>query len=85
VIFDENIGFRKSIEDSMDPNDEEEQEGPMEETTFSLERLNVDPSTFEEAFKKKEWKEVMMEEYQSIMKNDVCEIVHRPEGNFVVT
>jgi hypothetical protein len=29
------------------------------------------PSTFEEEIKKKEWKEAMMEEYQSIMKNDV--------------
>jgi hypothetical protein len=27
----------------------------------------------------------MMEEYQSIMKNDVWEIVPRPEGKFVVT
>jgi hypothetical protein len=29
--------------------------------------VNVEPSTFEEALKKKEWKEAMMEEYQSIM------------------
>jgi hypothetical protein len=35
VIFDENISFRKSIEDSMDPNDEEEHDGPKEETTCS--------------------------------------------------
>jgi hypothetical protein len=35
--------------------------------------------------KKKEWKEAMMEEYQSIMKNDVWEIVPRPKGKFVVT
>ena len=27
----------------------------------------------------------MMEEYQSIMKNDVWDIVPRPEGKFVVT
>jgi hypothetical protein len=33
--------------------------------------------------KKKEWKEAMMEEYQSIMKNDVWEIVPRPEGKSV--
>jgi hypothetical protein len=42
--------------------------------------VNAEPSTFEEAVKKKEWKEAMMEEYQSIMKNDVWEIVPRPEG-----
>ena len=27
----------------------------------------------------------MIEEYQSIMKNDVCEIVPRPERKYVVT
>jgi hypothetical protein len=37
--------------------------------------VNSEPSTFEEAIKKKEWKEAMMESYQSIMKNDVWEIV----------
>jgi hypothetical protein len=30
VTFDEKIAFRKSIEDSMDPNNEEEHEGPKE-------------------------------------------------------
>jgi hypothetical protein len=35
--------------------------------------------------KKKEWKESMMEEYQSIVKNDVWEIVSRPERKSVVT
>ena len=47
--------------------------------------VNAKPSTFEEAVKKKEWKEAMMEEYESIMKNDVWEIVPRPEGKSVVT
>ena len=47
--------------------------------------VNAEPSTFEEAIKKKEWKEAMMEEYQSIMKNDVWEVVSRPKEKFVVT
>jgi hypothetical protein len=47
--------------------------------------VNAEPSTFEEAVKKKEWKEAMMEEYQSTMKNNVWEIVPRPEGKYVVT
>jgi hypothetical protein len=47
--------------------------------------VNTEPSTFEEAVKKKEWKETLMEEYQSIMKNDVWEIVPRPEGKLIVT
>jgi hypothetical protein len=41
VTFDENIVFRKYIEDSMDPNDQEEHEGSKEETTCSLEHLNA--------------------------------------------
>ena len=31
------------------------------------------------------WKDAMMEKYESIMKNDVWEIVLRPEGKLVVT
>ena len=85
VAFDEKNGFRKSIKDSMDPNDEEEHEGSKEETTCSPEHLNVEPFTFEEAVKNKEWKEAMIEEYQSIMKNDVWEIMPTLEGKFVVT
>jgi hypothetical protein len=35
VTFDEKIAFMKSIEDSMDSNDEEEREGPKEENKCS--------------------------------------------------
>ena len=41
--------------------------------------LNEEPTTFEEAAQKKQWKEAMTEEHQSIMKNDVWEIVRRPK------
>jgi hypothetical protein len=37
--------------------------------------IDLGPSTFQEAIKKPEWKDAMMEEYQSIMKNDVWEVV----------
>jgi hypothetical protein len=47
--------------------------------------IDSKPSTFEEAAEKQEWKDAMMEEYQSIMKNDVWEVVPRPEGKSVVT
>jgi hypothetical protein len=47
--------------------------------------VNAEPSTFEEESKKKEWKEAMVEEYQSIMKNDVWEVVPRPKEKLVVT
>ena len=34
---------------------------------------------------KKEWKDAMIEEYQSIMKNDVWDVLPRAEGKSVVT
>ena len=44
-----------------------------------------EPSTFEEATSRQVWRDAMMEKYNSIMKNDVWEIVPRPEGKSVVT
>jgi hypothetical protein len=44
-----------------------------------------EPSTFEEASGRQVWRDAMMEEYNSIMKNDVWEVVPRPEGKSVVT
>jgi hypothetical protein len=43
------------------------------------------PSTFEEVVGRQVWRDAMMEEYSSIMKNDVWEIVPRPEGKSMVT
>ena len=40
---------------------------------------------FEEATKKQEWKDAMVEEYQSILKNDVWDIVPRPKDKSVVS
>ena len=34
---------------------------------------------------KQVWKDAMQEEYRSIMKNDVWDVVPRPERKFVVT
>jgi hypothetical protein len=47
--------------------------------------FDLEPITLEEATKKQVWKDEMREEYQSIMKNDVWEVVPRPEGNLIVT
>jgi hypothetical protein len=44
-----------------------------------------EPSTFEEATSRQVWRDAMIEEYNSIMKNDVWEVVPRPEGKSVVT
>ena len=44
-----------------------------------------EPSNYEEAAEKKEWKDAMIKEYQSVMTNDVWDVVLRPEGKSVVT
>jgi hypothetical protein len=44
-----------------------------------------EPSSFEEAVGSQVWKDAMMEEYQSIIKNDVWDIVPRPAKKSVVT
>jgi hypothetical protein len=40
---------------------------------------------FEEAIQKKEWADAKTEEYQSIIKNDIWEIVPRPKSKDVVS
>eukprot|EP00253_Pinus_taeda_P022805 PITA_22805 len=47
--------------------------------------IEAEPSTFEEDVEHREWKDAMNEEYQSIMKNGVREIVYRPEDKSLVT
>jgi hypothetical protein len=47
--------------------------------------IDYEPSSCEEEAYQQVWKDVMMQEYQSIMKNDVWEIVLRPEGKSMVT
>jgi hypothetical protein len=47
--------------------------------------IDFEPSCHGEATGEQVWKDAMIEEYQSILKNDVCDIVLRLEGNFVVT
>jgi hypothetical protein len=47
--------------------------------------LENDPTCFEEAIQKKEWVDAMKKEYQSIIKNDVWEIVPRPKRKDVVS
>jgi hypothetical protein len=47
--------------------------------------LEKEPTCFEEAIQKKEWADAMTEEYQSIIRNDVWEIVPRPKSKDVVS
>jgi hypothetical protein len=47
--------------------------------------LEEEPTCFEEVIQRKEWVDAMTEEYQSIMKNEVWEIVPRPKNKYVVS
>ena len=47
--------------------------------------LDSEPSTYDEVASQLCWKDAMMEEYESIVKNDVWEVVPRSEGKLVVT
>ena len=46
---------------------------------------DVEPSSFEEADKLQVWKDVMLEEYRSIIKNNVWDIVPRPKDKSMVS
>jgi hypothetical protein len=54
-------------------------------TTLMCDLLEEEPTCFEEAIQRKEWADAMTEEYQSIMKNEVWEIVPRPKNKDVVS
>jgi hypothetical protein len=47
--------------------------------------LEEEPTCFEESIQRKEWADAMIEEYQSIMKNEVWEIVPRLKNKDVVS
>jgi hypothetical protein len=47
--------------------------------------IDSEPSCHGEASGEKEWQDAMTKEYQSILKNDVWDVVPRPEEKYVVT
>eukprot|EP00253_Pinus_taeda_P032986 PITA_32986 len=47
--------------------------------------IQNEPSSFSDVVKHQVWKDAMIEEYESIMKNDVYEVVLRPLDKTVVT
>jgi hypothetical protein len=47
--------------------------------------IDAEPTSYEEAGKKKEWKDSMIEEYRSIVKNDVWDVVSRPKEKTMVS
>ena len=50
-----------------------------------VEPVFLEPSSFEEETKHQVWKDAMLEEYKSILMNDVWEVVPRPQGKSVAT
>ena len=48
------------------------------------ELINSEPSSFGEAAQHDVWQEAMIEEYDSIMKNQVWEVVPRPQSKKVM-
>jgi hypothetical protein len=46
--------------------------------------IDAEPSTYDQATQHGVWQEAMMEEYASILKNDVWAVVHKPKGKEVV-
>ena len=47
--------------------------------------LDSEPSTYDEASRHQCWRDAMTKEYESILKNDIWDIVPGPEGISVVT
>jgi hypothetical protein len=47
--------------------------------------IDSEPTCYEEGAKKKVWKDSMIEEYQSIFKNDVWDVVLRPKEKSIVS
>jgi hypothetical protein len=54
-------------------------------TALMCNLLDEEPACFEEAIQKKEWEDSMTEEYRSIMKNEVREIVPSSKNKDVVS
>jgi hypothetical protein len=54
-------------------------------TALMCDLIEKEPTCFEEDIQKKEWADATMEEYQSIIKNDVWEIVPRPKNKDVLS
>ena len=80
----------KEAEESVEPPRREvrESKAPERFSSYMAQVTSLHdtvPTTYEEASVHQVWRYAMMEEYNSIMKNGVWEVVPRPEGKLVVT
>ena len=58
---------------------------PQKYSGLMSQLINAEPPTYKEAGSQQVWINAMIQEYSSIMKNDVWEVVPRPTGKSVVT
>ena len=82
--------FVKEAKESIEPPKREVRERKALEIFFSYmaevtSLRESEPTTYEEASLHQGWRDATIEEYNSIMKNGVWEVVPRPEGKSVVT
>ena len=80
----------KEAEESVGPPRREvkESKAPGRFPSYMAQVTNLresEPTTYEEDSANQVWRDVMMEEYNSIMKKGVWEVVPRPEGKSVMT
>ena len=47
--------------------------------------VDIEPSSFDEAMQQPVWVDVMVEKYDSIIQNNVWDVVPRPQGKSVVS
>ena len=82
--------FRSTVQDSRQldpPQTSFRRSVPPERLSYKAlmtELINFEPSSFGEAAQYDVWQETMVEEYDSIMKNQVWEVVPRPQKKKVV-
>ena len=78
--------FRSTVQDSRQvdpPHRSFRRSVPPERLSYMvlmIELINYEPSSFEEATQHDVWQVAMVEEDGSIMKNQVWEVVSRPQG-----
>ena len=58
---------------------------PQKYSGLMSQLISAEASSYEEAASRQVWVDAMIEEYSSIMKNDVWEVVPRPTGKSMVT
>jgi hypothetical protein len=83
ITFHEEVAFNQSKESQQDTEMEEPEEplDQVDNVALMAQISDAEPTIYEDVAKQEVWKDAIVEEYQYNMKNDVWEVVPRPEGN----